>query len=238
MNYPAQPALQVALGSMARKPVARPILFSGAMVRGILEGRKGQTRRVIKPQPPAKARDAGVIWSLRDEANGQWCWLDSADFDEASFLGDWFRCPYGVEGDHLWVRETWKEATEFMSEATGPKDVRFAASVSEAEWATTKWRSSIHMPRWASRITLKVTRVRIKRLHEITEEQSVAEGVEHDEHGWKLYNKHLGKAICAATARQSYISLWDQINGKGAWNENPWVWAVAFERAPDFELGA
>ena len=94
--------------------------------------------------------------------------------------GHFLACRYGISGDRLWVRETWRPAAEFLSEGVGAKDIRYAASVREADYGLWKWRSPIFMPRRASRITLEITGVRIERLHAITSEDAESEGVQCD----------------------------------------------------------
>jgi len=182
------------------------------MVRAILEGRKTQTRRVVKPL----GNDDGFV--ILDYGNGGWPYR-SDDGDSSTHIvrrgGKLYieetphACPYGQPGDRLWVRETWA-------------DVRTPASqiqtVYRADWpyknpSTKPWKPSIHMPRWASRILLEVTGVRIERLQDISEEDAIAEGVS------DILNP-VG----------AYRELWDSINGDGAWVANPWVWIVEFKR--------
>lgn len=161
----------------------RPILFSAPMVRAILEGRKTQTRRICKAQPPADA-----LWG----SNGaEWMWLEDRD-DVADRA---IRCPYGVVGDRLWVREThqalWAEDTapdlDFAESAGNGWVVRYPATdglidihdETKCGETTGPWcRPSIHMPRWASRIALEVTGVRVERLNDISEADALAEGIE------------------------------------------------------------
>ena len=173
----------------------RPILFSGPMVRALLEGRKTQTRRVMKPQPKGMARlDTGGSWPL---ASGS----------------EFMRCPYGVPGDRLWVRESWRKA-DSMTES-----VFYRA---DEEWnAGAGWKPSIHMPRWASRLTLEVTGVKVERVQEISERDAVAEGMP-------------PSVPDQATAVEIFEELWDSINearGYG-WSVNPWVWALTFRVLP------
>ena len=171
----------------------RPIIFSGEMVRAILDGRKTQTRRVIKPQP------------LRDYAE-----LRS-------------RCPHGVPGDRLWVRETHGFlAEQVLYRADVPSD--FEEYKKTAFWRVEKWRPSIHMPRWASRITLEITGVRVELVQRIGLGDITAEGIQAD----------LGPAA-HSTINDSYvrfIELWDSINAKRGygWDTNPWVWVLEFKQ--------
>lgn len=181
---------------------SRSILFSAPMVRAILDGRKSQTRRIIKPQPPAD----GIVPNS--------C---------GSHIST-FRCPHGQVGDLLWVRESWRPIHDRLSECTGPEDIRFAASVSEAEWATSKWRPSIHMPRWASRITLRVTGVRVERLCDISPDDAAAEG-------WPGPDE--SNSIHSAYPIAWYARLWEEINGRGSWDTKTWVWIISFERVAE-----
>lgn len=182
----------------------RPVLFSAPMVRAILEGRKTQTRRV--------AKGVNFISSSGAPMN-----ID-ADSDDWSV-----KCPYGQPGDRLWVRE----AFQFSS------DYPLYRADDEAGHIDGGWRPSIHMPRWASRITLEVTGVRVERLQDISEADAVAEGIEPTmpnpgPWNWKDY---LAEG-CHTHAILSYKTLWESINGPGSWDKNPLVWVVEFRRLP------
>lgn len=203
----------------------RPVLFSGPMVRAILEGRKTQTRRVMKPQP------VGETPFFDRWARGDW---DSRPF------------PYGRPGDHLWVRETWASVYDCpelpccedgsgkhrrtIYRATEPHEIdNFACSFScsHDEPGCASWRPSIHMPRWASRLTLEVTGVRVERLQDISEEDARAEGLA------------LEGLILPGHAAGCFSRLWDSINAKRAsWASNPWVWVVSFRRVEAREVAA
>lgn len=175
----------------------RPILFSGPMVRAILEGRKTQTRRV------AMVTRCGV----RVPALG----CDPAP--------DAARCPYGVPGDRLWVRETWYDNLTARSpeQRASREEVYYRADglpEFEGEESEIRWRPSIHMPRWTSRLTLTITDVRVERLQDITEADAQAEGIE----------------TYAGYARERFRDLWNNLNrSRGfGWDVNPWVWAIGF----------
>ena len=192
----------------------RPILFSGPMVRAILEGRKTQTRRVVKPQPPT----AFVTVRVEDGTQASWCLRNQSAFDLPESAADWLtlRCPYGVPGDRLWVRETWGSCTTNGTVCSGYRaDVALRP---EIEAGVDRWRPSIHMPRWASRLLLEVKAVRVERLQEISEDDAFAEGISGGD--W------LGNPV------GTYRELWDSINAKRghSWESNPWVWVVEFER--------
>lgn len=199
----------------------RPILFSAPMVRAILEGRKTQTRRVVKPQPHsahypqhAEARGAGWVWMAHD------------DRPTYTFATGDFRCPYGQPGERLWVRETWAKADSSLIDETfyradGEVDGRQRAfSYVKRE---PRWRPSIHMPRWASRIDLEVTGVRVERLQDISEADAIAEGVE-------PYRLPVHPVREALRHVDGFSVLWESINGPGSWDANPWVWVVEFRR--------
>lgn len=214
----------------------RPILFSGAMVRALLAGTKTQTRRVVKPQPPADKQrvawyEPGVMgWAPPEIPSQHWHKV---------------RCPYGQPGDRLWVRETFIQGfpvdplTDSLQQwdADGnelPKKTWYRADNSDIGWTdddgwqvNVPWKPSIHMPRAASRIALEITSVRVERLQDISDADCVAEGC-----------GALASAIgCPMTSapgetipRAMYRALWESINGSGSWDANPWVWAVEFRK--------
>lgn len=186
----------------------KPILFSAPMVRAILDGRKTQTRRVVKKAIP----DESFI---------------NAPYNGFAFVGQFnggtytvpFLCPYGQPGDRLWVRETWQTYKEF--DRVRPNDI---SNQSEIQYPATydgwdsRKRPSIHMPRWASRITLEITNVRVERLQDITDADALAEGVDQT-------NTSIG-----GYATERFKRLWQSINGQGSWAANPWVWVIEFKR--------
>ena len=203
------------------------------MVRALLANRKTQTRRIIKPQPSAEAKEAGVIHSGNAGSNGIWAWLDHQDLMEAGFTNDKeFRCPYGVPGDHLYVREAHSIRVE--PGRFGPGIAWYRASC--PEWENDdriRWRPSIHMPRWASRITLVVTEVRVQRLHGISEADARAEGILHvPGHGDITPEELLADPGHSnyLNCRMGFREVWSDIHGPESWNMNPWVWAVSFEK--------
>jgi len=202
--------------NVTRNIKCRPILFSGEMVRAILDGRKTQTRRILKPQPAVLTDDDATK-----------AWLNCGDQRTP-------RYPYGVPGDRLWVRESFctcyngQEAYQVIYSADGSRmDFSYGSNATEDEldWLersmTThgeRGRPGIHIPRWASRIALEVTGVRVERLQSISEQDAMAEGV----------NWQDNAGLASYTARKLYAALWDKINGDGAWDKNPWVWVVKF----------
>ncbi|WP_373379858.1 hypothetical protein [Cupriavidus nantongensis] len=186
----------------------RPILFSGAMVRAILDGRKTQTRRVAKE-------------------------FDGLDVDKVLARFPHQRgCPYGEPGDRLWVRETFSrlEAFDFFH-ADVPEDVPgfwywADGNPTWGDWSRPK--PSIHMPREACRIQLEVTDVRVERLNDCSEADAIAEGIAPELDGWTDYSNPSCQMFISPV--DSYRTLWDSINGAGAWDANPWVWVVEFRR--------
>lgn len=204
----------------------RPILFSGEMVRAILDGRKTQTRRMITPREFHRSDTPGYDWTFRDQA-ARWHDYRNKDFIKA-------KSPYGVPGDQLWVRETWsfvgKQGVFDLHQARPDNCTPiYRTDGTEVE----SWFPSIHMPRWASRITLEVTGVRVEQLQDISEEDALAEGVAIDKgHIFQVAGHPQWGHI---TAVGCFETLWGAINGKRApWASNPWVWVVEFERiAPE-----
>lgn len=185
----------------------RPILFSGPMVRAILNGTKTVTRRVVKPQrhPFGRMLTADEV---AGEAIGGTCAV---------------LCPYGQPGDRLWVRETFavygdEKMAAIHYRADRPHDVGRKG---------TGYKPSIHMPRWACRILLEITAVRVERLQDISEEQAIAEGVHRDLRMWFATDEG-GPAF--TWPQHAFEHLWRKINGAECWDANPWVWVVEFKR--------
>jgi hypothetical protein len=199
-----------------KKIKERPILFSGEMVRAIIEGRKTQTRRVIKKT---------VDFTSQDKLPKNWIWAKHMLPDEdAEFIGV-PACPYGQVGDKLWVRETWD--VRFL-EGVSEKQLCFRADMTSINCPDNfkgelnyNWRPSIFMPRWASRILLEVVSIRVERLQDISEEDAIAEGI----------SKNMFPIDGLYFASQLFAELWNEINGKKhPWESNPWVWVVEFKR--------
>ncbi|EBC2264487.1 hypothetical protein HT804_004120 [Salmonella enterica] len=197
----------------------RGMIFNAEMVRAILDGKKTQTRRPIKWKQTRfteiAERDDGSLWP----------WAEDCERG-----GDiWFACPYGEIGDRIWVRETFR----VHSRATDVATLVYRASVRNSWTEQThrvpvavcnkpttpeKWTPSIHMPRWASRITLEITDVRVERLNDIRECDAKAEG---------------GQTECTLIGDKYYPgfrSLWKSIYGEESWAANPWVWVIEFKR--------
>jgi hypothetical protein len=205
----------------------RPILFSAPMVRAILDGSKTQTRRVAK-HPLAQA--AVRINSCKGQSEFD-CILPDG-------TGGIIQCPYGKPGDRLWVRETFA-----MNEAKAGPPVVYRADHGEAqsvfierphsaEWdvVVTRWRPSIFMPRWASRAVPEITDVRLQRLHEISEGDARAEGIDDDAADRVLMMAEAMNQREPRPFASAFETLWEDIHGSGAWHANPWVWAITFRR--------
>jgi len=202
----------------------RPILFSGPMVRAILDGSKTQTRRTFKGTTEHKGPYNPAYMEAHQQAKG-WGSI----------------CPYGTPGDRLWVRETWQHNIGNGPPIIYRADHGAAQSVYEADLATgawkvavSGWRPSIHMPRAASRILLEITDVRVQRLQEISDEDARAEGIEYSDEYSVRQHAHVGLDegdwIPNAPPIPSFRSLWDTIHGPNSWHANPWVWAITFQR--------
>ncbi|AVA32978.1 hypothetical protein [Cupriavidus metallidurans] len=209
----------------------RPILFSGAMVRAILDGRKTQTRRVMKPQPTIEG-----MWHCLPKYSAS---SEQAFREGAPYFGS---CPYGRPGDRLWVRETWQHSNHPFGPYEPDCDVFYRADYLDdplgpdlersTDGIRRQWRPSIHMPRSAARILLKVDTVRVERLNECSASDAAAEGLHFDDSvpfngPWFISP---GDAQGYADATLAYRGLWDDINGAGAWEANPYVWVVEFQR--------
>lgn len=204
---------------------ARPIIFSGPMVRAILAGEKTQTRRVVKPQPLA-------CESVQyDPVTGSAVY----ESDEDARIID---CPYGSPGIRLWVRECLRFDPDFgWRYDAGPKaypmgntlaDIHGQLDRIDFSYSRTVC-PSIHMPRVASRILLEITAVRVERLQNISFEDANAEGTPYS----------LDPSMRpVGTREEQYRALWESINGKGAWALNPWVWVISFRRVYDAVMPA
>lgn len=180
----------------------RPILFKGEMVRAILEGRKTQTRRLIKPQP--------------DHMDDKRRWL--------SVFSD-LEHKYGVIGDRLWVKETWIYETE-QGCRTGGIIYRATERPEQDGDFKLKWKPSLFMSRAASRINLEIIGLRIEPLNEISESDAQAEGWKKRTDLPQYHSAHFDAAL------DWYQDLWNEINGPRSWEKNPWVWVIEFRRLP------
>lgn len=215
----------------------RPILFNAEMVRAVLDGKKTQTRRVVKPSRHQKHySDIKHGHSTPSEYNNMA--KIAVDLKQAIDLDC---CPYGKVGDQLWVRETFAipqvynamSAIEAQNVCPSPLSVLYRCDGENPNLSYLRWRPSIHMPRWASRIQLEITNIRVERVQDINGSDALSEGVayydpEKRTAQWKDYLKD-GEMVF--TPQASFRSLWDSINAKRGygWDKNPWVWVVEFK---------
>lgn len=228
----------------------RPILMSGAMVRALLDGRKTQTRRIVK----------NVVDSCINDVDGLPSRLDIAP-------KNWDICPHGQPGNRLWVRETWRIgawnedggeiAVDYLADNHSRREwlqvpeaddfeKYWLQSCDECNWAGVKtdeagkyhWepgqspcrtRPSIFMPRWASRILLEIVSVRVERLQDISCADAKAEGIERSRDGM-MWCDYISASHAQINPIDSYRTLWESINGPGSWDANPWVWVIEFKR--------
>ena len=214
----------------------RGIIFNTEMVRALLDSRKTQTRRVIKPQPQDHHWENDPLGRYKHHLNLFECqrglflssWHSIGDhIDSSKECNQQILCPYGVPGDRLYVRETWALiAPSYRYKADGDWDTK------EKEMGEfSRWKPSIHMPKDAARIWLEITDIRVERVQEITEQDAIAEGIEF-RNGYWMGGLHEVKGThkCRPFARAAFIDLWDSINEKRGygWSANPWVWVVEF----------
>ena len=197
----------------------RPMLFSGEMVRALLSGAKTQTRRVVKPQPDC-THDSSPYWYIGGLRTS---WTRRPPGSEPHWGNNPLLCPHGKVGGHLWVRETFCQFMDNAKDGNGAQTY-YRASQRDSDMHEVerimvtngvKWKPSIHMPRWASRITLEITDVRVERLQAISAADCWAEGIP-----------------CSPDVNpiHEYQELWESINGPGSWEANPYVWAISFNR--------
>lgn len=202
----------------------RGILFSGSMVRAILNGHKTQTRRLALFHP--------AFFCKGDEQNKE-LWVFSTRLNmwqRVSSQDGTASCPYGVPGDRLWVRETWGEDYTGAVAAGNPQQwcrtasVVYRADDHKMSDVGAGWKPSIHMPRWASRITLEIVSIRAERVQDITGEDAKAEGVDSLVHPEAEYFER--------AQQEAFARLWDYINAKRGygWGTNPYVWVIEFKR--------
>lgn len=199
----------------------RGMIFNGEMVGAILDGRKTQTRRIVKNQRE------GACWGVKPAQSPRYAghthdwWLPTGTQPYTALPA----CPHGSIGDRIWVRETFCSVPDH-DEPAGCSGFLYAA---DGGGPYGKWTPSIHMPRAASRILLEVTDVRVERLNDISEEDAAAEGVAQLRGGfWKHYQP--GWTQHQLSARGSFVTLWKSIYGEESWQANPWVWVIEFMR--------
>ena len=218
----------------------RPIIFNTEMVKAILDGRKTQTRRILKVPKNGRIKPGTVVHS-----NG----VISICFDQSG-CAEWkmLKCPHGKIGEHLWVRETW--ATEKYCDNKKPSELHGIETIwflSDGDYngigthTQGKTRPSIFMPRWASRINLEITDIRVERVQDISRDDCIEEGVPQTYGGFKgLAPEWASKDKNDAsyfydnrTSRENFYLLWNSINAKGgySWESNPHVWVIKFKKA-------
>ncbi|HDV8245017.1 hypothetical protein V1238_09545 [Enterobacter hormaechei] len=196
------------------------MIFNGEMVRAILDGRKTQTRRIMKNQPAGDYPDTPAL--IRSVGGGfQWY----GHYGESSI----FNCPFGAVGDRIWVRETWAEA------GAGAPDLKLYRADYPEHVPThyenvppadeIRWTPSIHMPRWASRLTLEITGVRVERLRDLSEDDAKSEGI----------TPPSGRVLPGWEYRINFRDLWMSIYGADNWETNPWVWVIEFKVVPNVQ---
>jgi len=233
----------------------RPIIFSGDRVRAILEGRKTRTRRVMKYQLIERdytVNEQTAKVNVMPLPNGKVVYPGGTLAQGYPSLAEY--CPYGKVGDQLWVRETFyddlgtrRNEAERLSREHVYYRADGEASQQFEDWMDLRWSSPIHMPRWASRITLEITSVRVERLQDISETGAIAEGInptvfdEFDIAEIKFEDPECLEAKVLdilgpvqIPAKVNFMTLWDKINGKThPWTSNPWVWVIEMKRMED-----
>lgn len=200
----------------------RPILFSGEMVRAILRDvdPKGQTRRVVKGVALEMLGNGFTPEYVADPGNSAWC-------------------PYGKPGDRLWVRETFARCACEQCRAIWPAETPHGILGYRATYGGPSmmiFKPSIFMPRWASRITLEITKVRVERLQDISEEDAIAEGIERihgaaeGDNRFSYFSDGFHRNF--PTGKETFAHLWDSINSKRGfgWDKNPWLWVIEFKK--------
>jgi len=204
---------------------ARPILFKPDMVRAILDGRKTETRRIVKAPVLTYERLSGEAWDM-DVKDGVLTASTTSyrrGVPPMAAGGFDLACPYGVPGDVLWVREAFSgwhgnEGAPPSEWDAHPDLIWYWADGNVASFDATRPKPSIHMPKWASRLTLEITDVRVERLQDISEEDAECEGVVPATPPEQTGARH----------KPAFRYLWEGINGEKSWAANPWVWVVEF----------
>ncbi|STV03750.1 morphogenetic protein [Klebsiella pneumoniae] len=224
----------------------RGMIFNAEMVRALLDGRKTQTRRIMKVQPESNQLGLLLITdSTKHSDIGKYHWAES-NATGNHVRSKLFSCPFGAVGDRIWVRETWSsdfanyypnDRVWYAADNNRRLDievvdgVRGIYSPESDVHVPFRWQPSIHMPRWASRILLEITNVRVERLNAISEEDATAEGVPP---AGSLLPDYPGTFLTPkgdfATAKVAFQRLWESIYGEESWKANSWVWVISFKR--------
>ncbi|XWJ90335.1 hypothetical protein ACRARH_26190 [Phytobacter ursingii] len=232
----------------------RGMIFNAEMVRAILDGRKTQTRRIMKVQPSKDFSPMNMALETDYKAH----WYTPGIVDKEGYLqpakhdvfgvaseDEGYTCPFGAVGDRIWVRETFQgplvseelleEYRAYPEKFETPHYCEYAADGgAKPEYCDLDdnlrhgWRPSIHMPRWASRITLEITGVRVERLNDISQEDAQAEGMELT--GWRPTYSDPDSGGEVWTPYDNFAQLWESIYGEESWQANPWVWVIEFRR--------
>ncbi len=201
---------------------SHPILFKAEMVRAILEDRKSQTRR-LQGLDFMNQRPLDFSFLKMEEVKGE---LVAAFWDAPKGGTVWVKSPKGKIGDRLWVQETFCDVPlPWVDENGWAKYIYRATDGKKPQML--KWKPSIFMPRKASRLTLELTAVRVERLNDISEADAIAEGVA-DTFDARIASNFVGGK--PGPAQMEYWALWESINGKGSWAQNPWVWIYEFKK--------
>ncbi len=223
----ARDELLAKLRVLGKRMKEYPIMFSDSMVPAILDGRKTVTRRIVRSLP-------SEYYQVVQSSAGWWGFF-TGDEMSGHHAYAMVKCPFGVPGDRLWVREAWrtgKAADRFPPRTLNTCDpIQYAADNATINLNTLpdfggwsdRLRSPLHMPRWASRLTLEVVSVRAERLHEVTEEDAEREGIDDSD-------AMIGQVSHPYVT--AFASLWESINGHGSWAQNPWVWRIEFRVVP------
>lgn len=197
----------------------RPILLNAEMVRAVLAGRKTQTRRMLTPRQLNMIDAAASIGECYPLEYGH------QHENSQSYYREW--CPFGAVGNRLWVRETWARYNIDQDS----HDIAYCATTPDDWPKEGRWRPSIHMPRWASRITLEITGVRVERLQDISAEDVTAEGIKTlGESMWGPQWWLDAPQAAINDAQLQFSIIWSKIYGEESWQANPWVWVIKFKR--------
>lgn len=238
----------------------RGMIFNAEMVRAILDGRKTQTRRIMKDRPSDGFHPTHNGYDLDLNAH----WYTPGMVDKKGYLqpakkdvfgvadeNEGYTCPFGTVGDRIWVRETFQgplipedELSEFLGENPdkfeSPAYCEYAADggprpeyVDADDNTRHGWRPAIHMPRWASRLTLEIIGVRVERLNSISQEDAQAEGMELT--GWRPTYSDPDSGGEVWTPYDNFAQLWESIYGEESWKANPWVWVIEFKVVPNVQ---
>lgn len=231
---------------MVEKMKERPIIYNSEMVRAILNDQKTQTRRIIRQQPPAgydyvcgnnpenrlRNLKGEPVYIFLDRPDVNWPFPE--EFGTLSYPDKPFPSAFGQPGDCLWVRETWYNDTiDSLVNRISLEELKnniYYKADGEPHWeegGITSWKPSIHMPRWASRILLRIKNIRVERLQDISERDAIAEGIMKfgpRSFGLERWSEFYETAIFA------FQRLWESIHGSGSWEKNPWVWVLEFEK--------